>query len=111
ALCAIAIGLLPPQLGRIGGHFALSYACLIPIMLYFLAKYLKRESVSAFYILVVLNTLYFFIHPYLGFGASVFSFFVVFFNNLFLKFFNPIKKEQLRAFMLLVLPVLVFKLF
>lgn len=66
-LSAFGITMLCPQILRLDGHFGLSYAFCIPLIIYLILKYnstqvnLKQSSIIAIIILA-----YFFIHPYIG---------------------------------------------
>ncbi len=72
-IAAVSITLLCPQLFRLQGHLTLSYAFCFPLSWWLLIKYdagEKREITGI--TLILLNTLWFFIHPY--FSAILIAF-------------------------------------
>ena len=64
-IAASSITLLCPQVYRLEGHLTLSYACCFPLSWWLLIRYdagEKRKLITA--ILILLNTFWFFVHPY-----------------------------------------------
>jgi hypothetical protein len=71
---ALAIVMLSPQFGKInGGHHALAYGCVVPLSMLLVLNFVRNRSVMRLWLLISYSTLLFLIHPYLGFGAAVFS--------------------------------------
>lgn len=72
---SMAITFLSPQFLKINaGHFALAYGCIFPLSLLFILQYIKTRTLRNFFILLLYNTIVFYLHPYLGFCVAVFSF-------------------------------------
>lgn len=75
ALLGFSLMLLSPQLLRIDyGHFAQTFGCIIPLLLYWLVAYFKSSSRKYIVRIGVYIFLTYFIHPYTGFGLSLFTF-------------------------------------
>ncbi|MGZ3900344.1 MAG: hypothetical protein ACXVNQ_08135 [Bacteroidia bacterium] len=106
---AIAIGLIPPQLDRIGGHFGLSYGCAIPLVIYLVNKYTFASKISTAIWLLILNCFFFLLHPYLGLGCSLFTFFSFFIFSCRRKQFFTGLKRFIPAFICGVGPIIFFK--
>lgn len=70
ALCIVALN---PQIDRMSGHFALSYAWVIPLFFLLLIKAVEKNSFLSHSLLIVYTGCMFFIHPYLGMGLCLFS--------------------------------------
>lgn len=108
---SISISLLSPQIWRIEGHFALAYCFVIPLYILFLLYFLKYNNIKIAVVLFFYNVTIFFLHPYIGFGLSVFSFFSV----LIYRSFYFTKKNIFKDFKLLIIislfPIIIFKLF
>jgi hypothetical protein len=73
ALGALCIVALNPQIDRISGHFALSYAWVIPLFFLLLFKAIEKNTFLLHGLLAVYTGLVFFIHPYLGMGLCLFA--------------------------------------
>ena len=82
-LFSLSITFLSPQLDRIHGHYALSYACIYSSILFFWLRYLKSERPWNGWSLALFITAIFsaFLHPYhlaiytvFGLGLLIFSF-------------------------------------
>ena len=72
-IAAVSITLLCPQLFRLQGHLTLSYAFSFPLSWWLLIKYDAGEKRKATgIVLILLNILWFFIHPY--FSAILIAF-------------------------------------
>ncbi len=75
-ILSVAISFLSPQIGRLGGHFSLSYVFFIPLMIYLFIQFFERRSwwISFFIFLTALVAA--FTHAYfLGFFGLLFLFF------------------------------------
>jgi hypothetical protein len=108
---ALAIGLLSPQLQRIGGHFALAYGFVIPLSYFLNLSYYKSPTTRKLIGISIYNFLLFFVHPYLGFGCSLVSFLgLAIFHFSISNLKKPISKGALAAAIGL-LPILLFRVF
>lgn len=107
---SFAIPLLSPQTDRLGGHLALSIACLIPLQLYFSGSIIIKEQKKYYYFSVILSTLSFFIHPYLGLGLTMFSFIITLVFSV-LNGFSVVKKNAFHLFITGAIPLIIFKVF
>lgn len=109
-LASVSIAVLCPQMARLAGHLALSYSFIIPLTIYSLILFEKRERklfhslVLAFFLLC-----FFFIHQYLGMMASslVFLYWVI----RFLVMRDLISKSFLLFLIQAVCPVLIYFLY
>jgi hypothetical protein len=106
---SLAIVILSPQLARINGHFGLSYACFIPLLILLLVKYSMQPTRKLLIGIFIFNTLVFFIHPYFGLGLSLLSF-------AYLLLYGLISKTNCKTVLTSVistglLPILLFKAF
>lgn len=108
-LCSVAIVFLSPQLMRIGGHFGLSYACIIPLLLWWLIKYSSSPNKKLLMSVFVFTLLMFFVHPYMGIGMSFLSFFFLSINGIISRV--KLKQTIISVVMSGILPLLLFKLF
>jgi hypothetical protein len=108
--CALAVSVLSPQIQRIGGHFSLAYGCVIPLIIFLLSSIMRDGLPRHFILLLIVCTMLFFIHPYFGFGASMFSFFTLLIYFLADRSAGRIK-HLLLAVGTTLLPVLLFKIF
>jgi hypothetical protein len=70
---ALCITWLNPQLLRLPGHYALSYAWAIPLAMLFVVQFFKQPSASRIFNILVLSIALFFVHPYLGMCISLLS--------------------------------------
>lgn len=109
-VASIAIPLLTPQTDRLGGHLSLSFACLIPLQLYFSCAATVKKQNKYFYYSTLLSILSFFIHPYLGFGLTLFSFLILFTHDA-LEGLSTLKRNGLKILLNVALPLIIFKLF
>jgi hypothetical protein len=74
-LSALAITLLSPQFAKIhGGHHGLAYGCVIPLSMLLTQQVIQTGKRNVIIRLAAHNTLLYLIHPYLGFGVSLFTF-------------------------------------
>ena len=106
---AFCILLMNPQLDRFFGHYALAYSCAIPMVFYYLIAFLERDKIIKYgIILILLCSLLFFTHAYLGIiCSSLIALTAVF---LFIKAIFTTKKYLQSAVLLLcgVIPVVLF---
>ncbi len=109
---SLCIALLSPQFAKINhGHFGLAYGCVIPITILMVVRMgswkLWRHAVYA----GLFHALLFLMHPYLGFGSSLFSLLALLSLAVFAK--EKPEKRRMLIFALLtgVLPVIFFKCF
>lgn len=111
ALLGFSLMLLSPQLLRIDyGHFAQSFGCIIPLLIYLLVlyfKFLKRKYIVLIGIFILLT---YFIHPYTGFGLSLFTIVSLFFFELFINRQKFVVKI-LNIFISSIIPTILFKVF
>jgi hypothetical protein len=108
---AIAIALIMPQLDRIGGHFGLSYACMIPIAIYLMSKYAVGQKNKTLYQLLAFNCALFLIHPYFGLGTSIFTFLTLFMHGINIKNLRYVYKDILPSLVAGLGPIIFFALF
>ena len=107
---ALAITILSPQLYRIYiGHYALAYACLIPLSAAGILNYLNNPQNKKLGLLFLFNCIIFLVHPYYGLGLSLFTF-------LSLCFYIPFHKKKyflqlLNAILTGILPIILFRVF
>ncbi len=66
ALCALGIGLLAPQIHRIGGHLSLTYSFFFPLAWYLLFLFYKKPKWIYTLSLFIVNWVLLHIHPYLS---------------------------------------------
>lgn len=108
AFCSsIAIAILSPQIGRIGGHFALAYSLPIPLVICFALAHYKTKNQKYIYYSAIISILAFFTHPYLGLGTTLFSLLFFLISTTF-----PVRQLKLNYFLkafILLLPVILFK--
>jgi len=72
----VAIAFLSPQIGRLGGHFSLSYLFFIPLMIYLLIRFHKHQSYWVSITIGIVTLLAAFTHMYfLGFFGILFLFY------------------------------------
>lgn len=108
---ALAITLIIPQLDRIGGHFGLSYGCMIPLAIYLMCKYALYNHNKTLYQLAGFNSALFLVHPYFGLGTSIFSFLALLFNGINIKEARSLFKQLLPSVVGGLIPILFFTLF
>jgi len=109
---SIGITLLAPQIFRLGGHLALSYSMAIPLSWLLIVKSLKKPDRFSLYFLILLNnTFWFFIHAYLGMIVSFFLLMMLVVH--FLTERGKLKKIRYTLSLLaaLVIPIVLFLLF
>lgn len=61
---ACLIGIFSPQLQRIVGHYALSYACFVPMVFYWTLRYHRTSAVKYALWLFLTTSFFAFLHPY-----------------------------------------------
>ncbi len=72
----VAIAFLSPQIGRLGGHFSLSYVFFIPLMIYLFIQFYKGRSYWISFFIFLTALVAGFTHAYfLGFFGLLFLFF------------------------------------
>jgi len=104
---AISIGLMAPQLFRLGGHYALSYSVAIPLTWLLLLRYKENSKFLCLMLIAVNNIFWLLIHAYLGiiligFVAFYYSFQIISdFNNL---------RKYIALFITVLLPIIIFEL-
>lgn len=109
---ALAIGLLSPQYFKVlGGHYALSYTFVIPLCILLLINLQQKKNVSALSFLFIFNFLIFFLHPYFGFGTSLFSLLSVFVFEVLTNRGKQIVQTLKNTFVAGALPMILFKVF
>lgn len=110
--CALAMAVLAPQFLKINaGHFALAYGCVIPLSILFTLKLLKEKTNKNYLVLFAFNILLFFLHPYMGFCLSLFSFIsLLSFDLMTIKKGFPFI-QIIKLLCAGILPLIVFKLF
>jgi len=71
AVVAACIALLSPQVFRMTGHYALAYACFVPMIWYYAASWLQERRLSSVLFLLLTLCLFGGLHAYyLALGAS-----------------------------------------
>ncbi len=109
---SIGITLLAPQIFRLGGHLALSYSMAIPLSWLLIIKSLKKPDRFALYFLILLNnSFWFFIHAYLGMIVTFFLLMVLIVYTLTER--DKLKKIRYKLSLLasLAIPVVLFLMF
>lgn len=107
---AIGIALLQPQIFRMGGHYALSYAFFFPISWYLLLKFFNSGKTIYTILLLFSGIVWSFLHPYLGMISGIFiiSYWIIYaIEKLRGKDFKPF--YYIHAFIQAVLPLLIYK--
>ena len=108
---AISIGLLAPQIFRMGGHYALSYSIAIPLTWLLLLRYKENPKLMCIALLAINNMFWLLIHAYLGIiliGFVAFYYLIDVALNLKLNIKNY--KKHISFILSVVLPILVFEL-
>jgi MFS family permease len=107
---SLAICLLAPQYAKInGGHFGLAYGFFVPLSFLLILRYLKESTIKTQFFLMAYNVLLFFIHPYFGMSATLFTLLTLMFflNGRFRK--DRILKNLIKVFTNGIIPVGFFK--
>jgi hypothetical protein len=107
---SMGIVLLAPQIFRFGGHLSLAYTFVVPLNLLLILQAFRSPGTKRSIILCIYNSFLFLLHPYLGLGASLFTFFAFLFHALFSER-SKILKNILIAAITGCLPVLLFNIF
>lgn len=111
AFAAFSISLLSPQIFRTGGHITMAYSFFIPMTWYiFLLFTEKKNKFLVSSILLITSSVFFFIHPYLGFISILFIFAYWFVYFLYNKKELKVKSNYIYILMQVFLPILVFQL-
>lgn len=109
---SLGIAILSPQFAKInGGHHGLAYGCMIPICTLALVRYMQDGEFKQILSLTVINSLLFLLHPYLGFGTSLFSFVTLSLFAIQKPGMARKSKEFMKALTAGLLPIAFFKLF
>lgn len=108
---SLAITLLSPQIWRLDGHFALTYEFVIPLAILLNLNYFVSQSKKNTSSLIFLNSILFFIHPYLGFGVSIFSFVSILIYHLVYFKKTNVLKYFVNLISIRLLPIILFKIF
>ncbi len=112
-LPAIGIMIMQPQLFRLLGHLALSYAFFIPLTWLLLLKYREGKKKLFWSVIIGFNNIFlFFVHGYLGMIASAFLISYYFFDIIFnFKKTYKAKINYLYIFIQSLFPMLFFRYF
>jgi hypothetical protein len=107
---ALALNLLAPQFAKIhGGHHGLAYGFVVPAAIFLIQKTMLFQNHRNLLYLSIYNVLLFFLHPYLGFGVTLFaclSFLIMAAAS------RKLNKTVARNIVLAgILPVIIFKVF
>ena len=109
---SLGLALLAPQFLKINaGHFALAYGFVFPLSMLLTLDLLNSGGFKQFVLLLLFNTLLFFLHPYLGFCCAILSLF-----SLSLFYYSKINKTTFLKENVFILgtglfPILFFKIF
>jgi hypothetical protein len=77
-LCALPITLLSPQIYRLGGHYGLAYAFIVPLWILMLWNYSENPKIKILFFIFLSCVLAIFIHPYYGLiGMTMFGAFAI----------------------------------
>ena len=110
AFAATGIALLQPQIFRMGGHYALSYAFFFPVSWYLLINFFKSGKFIYTILLLITGIIWSFLHPYLGMISGIFiiTFWLIYaIEKLREKTFKA--SYYIHAFIQAVLPLLIYK--
>ncbi len=66
SLAAFSIVLLSPQIWRIGGHYSLAYAFVVPLAILWLIQAIQSKKIKYSIYLGILALVFLYTHPYLG---------------------------------------------
>lgn len=111
-IVAIIIAFMSPQLGRMGGHFSLSYLFFIPIYLYLLHIFFDTRKLYISIILGVISFIGLVTHAYFFAFFGFLSFFMLIVFGIQKKEFFPVLKVILPHFAIqIVIPFVLFQLF
>jgi len=76
SLISVIIAFLSPQIGRLGGHFSLSYVFMIPLLLYLLIRFYRKPCINTSIIIGLVSLFAGLTHLYyLGFYGLILVFF------------------------------------
>jgi hypothetical protein len=110
SIAAFGIALLQPQIFRMGGHYALSYAFFFPISWFLLINFFKSGKSIYTILLFLSGIIWSFLHPYLGMisGIFIFSYWIIYtIEKIREKDFKA--SYFLHAFAQSILPLLIYK--
>ena len=77
---SLSLVFMQPQIFRMLGHFALAYAFVVPLSWWVFEKFRVQGSFKWLFGLLIINQLFFFIHPYLGLIITLFEVMIVVFS-------------------------------
>lgn len=108
-IASTAITLLCPQVFRFEGHLTLTYACIIPAYWYLILRYRETEKPFRFsVVLIILNSLLFFIHPYFTIILVAFTFCFGLFDSLPWFRMAPLNEKKILGYLIqIVLPLII----
>ena len=109
---SLAITLLSPQYHKLlAGHYALAYACVIPMCILLLLNFMQQRKTLNLVLLFCFNLTIFFLHPYFGLGTSLFTFVsLVTYDCIYFKYPRFLFRMVQTVFTGL-LPLIIFKIF
>ncbi len=111
AMLGFSVMLLAPNILRIDyGHFAQTFACIIPLLIYWLVAYFKSSKRKYIVIIGVYIFLAYFIHPYTGFGLTLFTLISIGVFELFVNK-QPVFLKVSNLIISAVIPTVLFKVF
>ena len=112
-LFSVTIAMLSPQYDRLPGHLSMGYVSFFPITWYVFIRFFNSNRKLKWTLIVVLvNTLWFFTHPYLGILCTFFIFLSWIFKISFNK--NSFERKfpgYIHALIQVFLPIILFQAF
>lgn len=111
-ITAIAISFLSPQVGRLGGHFSLSYVFFIPVFIYLLIRFYRTRSYTVTVFIGLMTLLAAFTHFYfLGFYGLLFLFYWVVLLIKEKQDFRKVRFFMPHILIQLILPVIIIQIY
>ena len=113
AVASVAIICLAPQVFRLTGHYALSYACFIPMTWYLWLRHRQEPDSRKWQILLFFNnSFWFWIHAYLGVMGVAFQlgYWIVWVWRKEVWVWARVWRELGRMFVLVLLPLVIFQI-
>ncbi|UCG26642.1 MAG: hypothetical protein JSV24_06580 [Bacteroidales bacterium] len=111
-ILGVAIPFLSPQIGRLGGHFSLTYVFFIPLMIYLFILFYKKRSYPITSFIGMLTLLAAFTHFYfLGFFGLLFVFYWIVLIVRRREEFGKVRFFLPHIFLQFILPVLIVQFF
>ncbi|MFH2144198.1 MAG: hypothetical protein ABIJ97_17355, partial [Bacteroidota bacterium] len=105
---SISITLLSPQFFRLSGHYGMFYLFFIPMIWYFMIRFLKERKIRYTLYIIIAEIVFFFLHPYLGIISIMFLFLNWLFYFVFYKKEFRRLQNYLHIVLQMVIPVVVF---